>query len=82
MGSCCCKDDVFDMKVRQRKQRVKEIYKKYSKKKCYICDNIKYGKNHKVVYGSEFICIDCDISRRNEEKRPLFKYNENASSNI
>ena len=44
MGTCCCKDNVLDMKVRQRKQRVTEIYKKYSKRKCYICDNIKYGK--------------------------------------
>ena len=76
MGICCCKDNVLDMKVRQRKQRVKEIYKKYSKRKCYICDNIKYGKNHKfsqtsvfAIYGriakshawNMFLCIFQDL---------------------
>ena len=76
MGSCCCKDDGAYFKFNgnnivrnQRKKTLKEIYKKYSKKKCYICDKIKYGRYHAVVYGEEFICIDCHIDRDKQERR-------------
>ena len=78
MGLCCCKDDgyfKFDIKEIERKRRkktLKEIYKKYSKKKCYICDKIKYGRYRPVVYGEEFICIDCHIDRDKQERQQLY----------
>ena len=69
--------------VRNRREKIlKEMYKKYSKRKCYICDNIKYGRYHMVVYGKEFICIDCHIDRNKEEEQRLFKCDENANNNI
>jgi hypothetical protein len=42
---------------------LKNIYKKYSKGKCYICDEVKFGRYEKVVYGKEFICVECVLSR-------------------
>jgi len=89
MGSYCCKDDSAYFKfsgkniVRNRREKIlKGVYKKYSKRKCYLCDKIKYGRYHEVVYGKEFICIDCYINRNKEEEQQLFKYAEKANNNI
>jgi len=78
MGICCCKDDgayfKFNRKEieRRRRKKANDIYKKYSKKKCYICDKIKYGRYRAVVYGEEFICIDCHIDRDKQERQQLY----------
>ena len=76
MGSCCCKDDSpyfrFEGQTimrNKRKKALNDIYKKYSKKKCFICDRIKYGKTQKVVYGYEFMCIDCGIESDKKDRR-------------
>ena len=73
MGAWCCKHDdqpYFIMKnnrlvrnKRQRKKNLSDVYNRYAKKKCYICDEVKYGRRVNVVYGEEFMCIDCVIDK-------------------
>ena len=78
MGICCCKQDdqpYFVMKnntlVRNKqkhKKNLSDVYKRYAKKKCFICDDVKYGRQVNVVYGEEFICIDCVIDKNKNKK--------------
>ena len=83
MGAWCCKHDdqpYFVMKnnrlvrnKRQRKKNLSEVYQRYTKKKCCICDEVKYGRRVNVVYGEEFMCIDCVIDKNKKVQHDTYK---------
>jgi len=83
MGAWCCKHDdqpYFVMRnntlvrnKRQRKKNLSEVYQRYTKKKCYICDEVKYGRRVKVVYGEEFMFIDCVIDKNKKVQHTTYK---------
>ena len=83
MGAWCCKQDdqpYFVMKnnrlvrnKRQRKKNLSEVYQRYTKKKCYISDEVKYGRRVNVVYGEEFMCIDCVIDKNKKVQHDTYK---------
>ena len=83
MGAWCCKHDdqpYFVMRnntlvrnKRQRKKNLSEVYQRYTKKKCYICDEVKYGRRVNVVYGEECMCIDCVVDENKKVQHTRYK---------
>lgn len=88
MGICCCKDNsrpyfvlegsrmTRHSKYKNRKRNTvpTSLYHQYSKKKCYICNKIKLGRSREVVYGNEFICIECFLNVKPKENKFRGRY--------
>ena len=84
MGDWCCKTDdqpyfimrnnsIVRNQKKKRQKSLSDVYKRYTKAKCYICDQIKYGRRVDVVYGQEFICIECVIDKKKIDKHQTYK---------